>query len=100
MKGIGLTLLALVFITACQQNNHNQSKISFKEILLDQLLIEDLETLKLSLPKERAKTIHQGNLTHEEDQKLKKIASLHSEEEIKRKTSNVLTKQDYLSLWH
>ena len=100
MKRICLTLFALVFVTGCQQNNHNQSKISFKEILLDQLLIEDLETLKLSLPKERAKTIHQGNLTHEEYQKLKKIASLHSEEEIKRKTSNVLTKQDYLSLWH
>lgn len=45
------------------------------------------------------KTIHQGNLTAEEDKQLRKIASSRSEEEIKEKTGNTITKQEYLNLW-
>jgi competence protein ComGF len=95
---LSLALLALIFITGCQQN-HYQAKDSFKDMLLEQLLVDDLEKLKLTLPSDRVKTIHQGNLTAEEDKQLRKIASSRSEEEIKEKTGNTITKQEYLSLW-
>lgn len=98
MKSIGLSFLVLVLITGCQQN-HYQAKDSFKDMLLEQLLVDDLEKLKLTLPSNRVKTIHQGNLTAEEDKQLRKIASSRSEEEIKEKTGNTITKQEYLSLW-
>ena len=98
VKSIGLSFLVLVLITGCQQN-HYQAKDSFKDMLLEQLLVDDLEKLKLTLPSDRVKTIHPGNLTAEEDKQLRKIASSHSEEEIKEKTGNTITKQEYLNLW-
>lgn len=63
------------------------------------IYVKYLEKLKLTLPSDRVKTIHQGNLTAEEDKQLRKIASSHSEEEIKEKTGNTITKQEYLNLW-